>query len=231
MVGSGFRRFGRDTAHTPHLALGLFALVLGLAAASPSAAAGSSVIDFDGAPNGADAATLLWPGVTIGSALVLDEATIEALTLHEAVGSWATSGSQGLFNSLAADVIFLADGPFESMSLQIVGLPRPDAGFFQVEAQLWSGDDLVDQIVSDGVTLGDSGLHEATLMSDGFIADRLVVRTVASVTCGDSTCLEPSELRDTLFLDDLVLGSVPEPGVASLLGMALLGFALRGRAQ
>lgn len=195
--------------------------------ASAAFAGETPTIDFDAAPNGADTATLDWPGVSIEGALVLDEATIEALTLHAASGVWATSGTQGLLNSLSDAVTIDAHGPFEAFSVEVIGLPRPDEGFFLVEAQLFHAGEVVDTLTSDGVTLGDSGLHEARFDAADFFADRLVLRTVFVADCGDLPCIEPSEQRDSLFLDDLTIEFVPEPdgvvlGLGAVLGLAAL---------
>jgi hypothetical protein len=186
-------------------------------------------IDFDAAPNGSDAASSDWGGVVIGPALVLDETTIEALTLHNTVGTWATSPHQGLFNSLAAELSFAANVPFSAFSLSFLSLPRPDQGFFQLLAQLWSGDQLVGQILSDGQTTGDSGLHEGVFSAGGFLADRLVIQAVEQTSCALGLCAEPLALRDSFFVDDLRLQTVPEPTTATLLLLGLTGLVARAR--
>ena len=184
-------------------------------------------IDFDAAPNGSDAASWDWGGVVIGPALVLDETTIEALTLHNAVGTWATSPHQGLFNSLAPELRFAANVPFSAFSLSFLSLPRPDQGFFQLLAQLWSGDQLVGQILSDGQTTGDSSLHEGVFSASGFLADRLVILAVEQTSCGLDLCAEPLGLRDSFFVDDLQLQTVPEPTTATLLLLGMTGLVAR----
>lgn len=186
-------------------------------------------IDFEAAPNGSDAASSDWGGVVIGPALVLDETTIEALTLYNAVGTWATSPHQGLFNSLAPELRFAADVPFSAFSLSFLSLPRPDQGFFQLLAQLWSGDQLVGQILSDGQTTGDSGLHEGVFSASGFLADRLVILAVEQTSCGLGLCAEPLGLRDSFFVDDLQLQTVPEPTTATLLLLGMTGLVARAR--
>jgi hypothetical protein len=186
-------------------------------------------IDFEAAPNGSDAASSDWGGVVIGPALVLDETTIEALTLHSAVGTWATSPHQGLLNSLAPELSFAADVPFSAFSLSFLSLPRPDAGFFPLLAQLWSGDQLVGQILSDGQTTGDSGLHEGVFSATGILADRLVIQAIELTSCALGLCPEPLALRDSFFVDDLQLQTIPEPTTATLLLLGLSGLVARAR--
>ncbi len=187
------------------------------------------VIDFEAAPNGSDAASFDWGTVEIGSALVLDETTIEALTLHTAVGTWATSGSQGLFNSLAPEISFASDAPFSAFSLSFLSLPRPDQGFYQLLAQLWSGDQLVGQLLSDGQTTGDSALHEGVFSASGFLADRLVVQAVEQTSCALGLCAEPLGLRDNFFVDDLQFQTIPEPTVTLLLLLGMTGLVRGAR--
>ena len=202
------------------------ALMGALLLAAPAAAL---EIDFEAAPNGSDASSRDWGGVVIGPALVLDEPTIEALTLHDAVGTWATSPHQGLFNSLAPELSFAADLPFSAFSLSFLSLPRPDQGFFQLLAELWSGDQLVAQMLSDGQTTGDSGLHEGVFSASGFLADRLVIQAVEQTSCGAGLCAEPLGLRDNLFVDDLQLRIVPEPTTATLLLLGMTALVARAR--
>lgn len=186
-------------------------------------------IDFESAPNGSDAASWDWGGVAIGHALVLDESTIEALTLHDAVGTWATSPHQGLVNSLAPELSFAASLPFTAFSVSFLSLPRPDQGFFQLLAELWSGDRLVAQILSDGRTTGDSGLHEGVFSASGFLADRLVIQAVEQTFCGLGLCAEPLGLRDSFFVDDLHLQIVPEPSTATLLLLGITALVAQAR--
>ncbi|MBW2244681.1 MAG: hypothetical protein JRH01_22090 [Deltaproteobacteria bacterium] len=186
-------------------------------------------IDFEAAPNGSDAASFDWGGVAIGSALVLDEATIEALTLHSAVGTWATSGSQGLFNSLAPELSFMSAVPFTAFSLSFLSLPRPDQGFYQLLAQLWSEDQLVGQLLSDGQTTGDSGLHEGVFSASGFRADRLVILAIEQTSCALGLCAQPLGLRDSFFVDDLQFQTIPEPATATVLLLGVAGLVARAR--
>ncbi|MCP5056054.1 MAG: PEP-CTERM sorting domain-containing protein [bacterium] len=218
-------RTAQQRVRTIHLALAPLALLGTLFLAAPGAAL---VIDFEAAPNGSDAASFDWGGVAVSSALVLDETTIEALTLHSAVGTWATSGSQGLFNSLAPDLSFTSAVPFTAFSLSFLSLPRPDQGYYQLLAQLWSNGQLVDEFLSDGQTTGDSGLHEGVFSASGFQADRLVIQAVEQTSC--ALCLQPPlAVRDSFFVDDLQLQTVPEPATAMILLLGAAGVAARAR--
>lgn len=216
-------RTAQRRVRTINLALALLGSVL---LAAPGTAL---VIDFEAAPNGSDAAAFDWGGVAIGPALVLDETTVEALTLHSAVGTWATSGSQGLLNSLAPELSFTSAVPFSSFSLSFLSLPRPDQGFYQLYAQVWSGSQLVVELMSDGQTTGDSGLHEGVFSSNLFQGDRLVIQAVELTSCGLGQCVQPLGVRDSFFVDDLQLQTVPEPATAMILLLGAAGVAARAR--
>lgn len=216
-------RSTRRRIRTLHFALALLGTAL---LAAPGMAL---VIDFEAAPNGTDAASFDWGGVAVSSALVLDEATIEALTLHSAVGTWATSGSQGLFNSLAPALSFTSAVPFTAFSLSFLSLPRPDQGYYRLLAQLWSNGQQVGEILSDGQTTGDSGLHEGVFSASGFQADRLVILAVEQTSCALGLCAQPLGLRDSFFVDDLQFQTIPEPATALILLLGATGLVARAR--
>ena len=96
-AAAGLARWGRSPGHL----LGALAAAASLLVA---ARAGALLIDFEGIPSGSDVALADTPGTSISHAFVFDESTIEALTLHQAAGTWATSGDQGLFNGLAPEI-------------------------------------------------------------------------------------------------------------------------------
>jgi hypothetical protein len=198
----------------------LLALLLGALLGAAGAPPGASAFDFDELPSLSDVTAAPGYGASISSALVVSEADAALLTGFDTAGRWATSGTQGLLNTLAPSIRFSFDlSHASSFSADVLSIEK-DGMTAAIEmlghsAHLGLPDVLV---VSDPSLIGDSGLHE----------QRLEV-------IGDFDWVEVgSQAGDTsrFFLDSTASTFViPEPGTLPLLGTGLLALAARIRAR
>ncbi len=197
--------------------LAVLALFLATAASNSKAIS----IDFEDPVSGSDTAAGGFEGVSIAGGLVLSEAFIELLTLHSAVGTWATSGDQGAFNSLSPSFVFTFDTPVFEFSLNVLALPLVDAQV-AVLLQAFDANGLLDEILSDPNQIGDSGLHEDHLgVVEGGIT-RVEVQAVSIRACGLPPCYDPLG-RDQVWIDDVAFSVIPEPAAVWLLLGGLVG--------
>ena len=196
--------------------------LVGLFASSPARAVS---IDFEGPSSLTAASSVAWPGgATIVDALVLDEADALVLTGLD-TSDWATSGDQGILNSLVAVVEILFATPVTSVALQVTGLPGSEGDAVPVVLQGWLGDDLGASDVSDTSGAGGDAVHQDALQVDGLF-DRVVLFAATGPCDGVSCTVGPTT---SFFADDLSF-AVPEPRLPLLLGLALAGgLALRRR--
>ena len=197
----------------------LCALAFGLAA--PAAA---DSIGFDGAgfPSLSDVAAASTAPVSVSTALILSEADL-ALATFLPTGGFATSGNQGLLNSLAPTISFAFAEPVERVSIDVVGLPLVAGGGDHAVALLAFHDgQLILEVISDPSVIGDSGRSEATLVA---MATRIdTVRLEARVCeAGPSNCLAASA-STTFFADTLDFTRAPEPALGWLLLAGLACF-------
>ena len=202
------------------LALSLLAAALWLVAAAPARAA---TIDFDDLADLSDAAAAGVPVVSLSSALVLSEASVAMLLGYDAAGRWATSGSQGILNSLGPVITFSFAAPVASFAIDVLGLDK-DGVTLPIGLFGYQGDVLVASAISDPSQIGDSGLHEQTLSIAGSFTS---IRLGALVTCGAEPCFATE--GSTLFADTAVFRFAPEPGVAALVALGLALAAGRNR--
>jgi hypothetical protein len=202
------------------LALPLLAAALWLLAAAPARAA---TIDFDDLPDLSDAAAASIPGVEISNAQVLSEASVAILLGYDAAGRWATSGSQGVLNSLGPVITFSFASEVTSFSIDVLGLDK-DGVTLPIGLFGYQGDVLVASAISDPSQIGNSGLHEQTLSLVGSFTS---FRLGALLPCGAEPCF--AEEGSTLFADTAVFRYAPEPGAAALLALGLAAAAGRSR--
>jgi hypothetical protein len=199
-------------------------LALGLGARE----AGATTIDFEGLPSLTDVAAASLPGVGISTALVVSQGDANLLTGFD-TSKWATSGVQGLLNTLAPSIELTFSAPILAFSVNVVGLPDV-GGFQQVLLQAYRGADLVAISVTDPTVLGDSGFAESLLSVAGLNIDRILLSPVSSAlqngvpifTLGTTT---------SFFADDVSFTAVPEPAALTLVLLGLGGLALRGRTK
>lgn len=200
------------------------AAALALLTAAPARAA---TLGFDLRPDLSDAAAASFRGVTLSSAQVLSEASVALLLGYDADGVWATSGDQGIVNSLGPVVAFRFADPVPSFSIDVLGVEK-DGVTLPIALFGYVDDVLVATAVSDPLEIGDSGLHEARLSLDG--AEFTSIELGAVVECEPAVyCF--SNQSTTFFADTATF--VPEPGASALGVVALLAIALvaRGRRE
>jgi hypothetical protein len=212
---------------SPRLARSLFRLLALAALALAPAAARATTLDFDGLVSGTAASAASFPGVSIDDALVLSEADIEFFLGFDAEGTFATSGSQGLVNTLGAAITFEFDAPVRSFAVDVLGLPGLSGDPTTVLIQAFDGNVPVALDVANLGLVGDSGFPEDTLAifeATGFT--RVVL--FAGVPCAGALCYELGP-PTSFFADTVRFEAVPEPGTAFLLGAGLAALARRRR--
>jgi hypothetical protein len=213
----------RSRAVRPRLAawLPLLGAALWLLAAAPAQAADLS---FDDVPDLSDAAAAAFPGVALSSAQVLSESSVSILLGYRPASGWATSGDQGILNSLGPVITFAFSVPVVSFSIDVLGLPKEDVtapiGLFG-----YVGDALVATAISNPLELGDSGLHEQRL---GLAGEAFTsVRLGALLECGPGYCFASE--GGTVFADTATFAPVPEPGTLALVALGLAALARGSR--
>ena len=213
-----------------------FALALSLSlAASISAATPAAAVEvgFDDLASLSDVAGATLPGVAVSTALVLSEADVQTLLGFPAVGSWATSPSNGLLNTFAPTIRFTFSVPVTAFSIDILSIEND--GLTLAVALRGAPTDL-DQapttVVSETGLIGNSGLHEqrlsivAPLGSSFFDVEVMALDLCMTPACGS---IETS----TFWLDSASFTPVPEAGTLTLLGagLAVLAGALRANGR
>jgi hypothetical protein len=191
-----------------------------LAAASPAHAAS---VGFDDLPDLSDAAAATLPGVSVSSAQVLSETSIGLLLGYDATGTWATSGDQGILNSLGPVITFTFAGTVASFSIDVLGIEK-EGVTLPIALYGFQGETLVASIVSDPSLIGDSGLHEQSLSLTGAFSS---VRLGALADCAGVPCF--SDEGTTFFADTARFAAVPEPRALALLGLSCVLLGRRSR--
>jgi hypothetical protein len=207
----------------------LLARLLALVALSlaPAAAQGVTTLDFDALVSGTAASAASFPGVSVDDALVLSEADIDFLLGFDATGTFATSGTQGIVNTLGAAITFDFDLRVRSFSVDVLGLPGLSGDPTTVLIQAFDGAVPVALDVANLGLVGDSGFPEdrlAIFEASGFT--RVVL--FAGVPCAGPLCFELGP-PTSFFADTVSFDPVPEPGTALLLGAGLAELARRRR--
>jgi len=192
-----------------------------LLTASPARAAS---LTFDDVADLSDAAAASFPNTSLSSAQVLSEASVQVLLGYDAAGTWATSGAQGILNSLGAVITFSFAVPVVAFAIDVLGIEK-DGVTLPIGLYGYVGDVLTATAVSDPLAIGDSGLHEQRLELSG--AKFTSIRLGALVECGPTTCF--SDEGSTLFADTASATAVPEPGTVALVALGLAALAGRSR--
>ena len=178
-------------------------------------AADATHVGFDDLASPSDVAIASLPGVSVSTALVLDEADLETLTGIPAAGTFATSGTNGLLNTYAPDIVFTFSVPVTSFSIDVLSISN-DGVTLPVLLEAFQGATLEAATTSTISNVGDSGYHEETLFIAGLFTE------IRLSTDGVST--------SSFWLDSATFTPVPEPGTAALAaaGLALLSGMARG---
>jgi len=206
----------------PRLAapLPLLAAALCLLAASP---ARSASLDFDDVPDLSDAAAASFPNTSLSSAQVLSEASVQALLGYDAAGTWATSGDQGILNSLGPVITFTFAVPVLAFAIDVLGIEK-DGVTLPIGLFGYQGDTLIAGWVSDPLAIGDSGLHEFHF---AVVGEFTSFRLGALDGCETPECF--SSEGSTFFADTASARFVPEPGTLALVALGLAALAGRSR--
>ena len=193
-------------------------LLLSLLPVLASLPARAADVDFDDLPSPSDVAAASIPGVSISTALVLSETDLESLTGIPAVGTFATSGANGLLNTYAPSITFTFTAPVTSFSVDVLSI-ESEGVTLPVLLEAFDGANPFASVSSDPGLIGDSGYHEDTLAVFGlFTSVRISVDSSAT---------------STFWLDSASFTAVPEPGTLALAGtgLALLSGIARGRGR
>jgi hypothetical protein len=197
--------------------VGALALVAGAIAASPAVAAD---VGFDDLASLSDVAQAQLPGgIHVSTALVLSESDAALLTGFDTQGTWATSGANGLLNTLASTLRFTFDSPVSAFSIDVLALER-DGVALPVVLRGFDGANFVSGTQSDIGQIGDSGLPEQRLSLTGLF-------TSVELSAGDPTSSDTS----TFFADSASFTAVPEPGTLALVGSGIVLLAGAARAR
>lgn len=194
---------------------------------------GGTVECFDAEPSGSAASAGSFGDMSVVDGLILSEADASFLLGMDTTG-WATSGAQGVLNSLQPVIEFLFDSTLSLFHLSVLALPGPFDEPVPVVLQGFRGDTLVATDLSNISLTGPDGTHQDLLtVLDGSLGFDRVRVFAALAPCSGADC----EIGATtsVFVDTVeymrLAGpcDVPEPGAfaLALAGLTSLGAWLR----
>jgi len=182
---------------------------------------------FDDLPSGSAASAGALGDLSVLDALVLSEADTAFLLGVDTAG-WATSGDQGLLNSLQPVVDFLFDATITLFRLSVVALPGPSGDPVPVVVQGFSGETRVATVLSDVSRGDDDGFHDDWLQiqDDTLGFDRVRVFAALGPCSGDDCEVgtTSSFFADTVKYVRGEPRGLPESGVAAFAMATLAGF-------